>query len=392
MLDEAAKRVYPRPAALAARRYVFATLSIAGVVPLLLALPSHLNLTTVALVFVLAVMLVAMRWSSGPALWGAILAMLLFNFFFIPPIHTLAIAGSENWVALVAFVITALVVGQLSSRARRRARQAEEQKIEIEKLYRELERTYREANEAELLRRSEKLKTALLDAVTHDLRTPLTSIKSSATTLLGELAQSNPGSSLDREAQQELLEVIDEEADRLNRFVEEMMELAQIEAGHLSLHRRTASAHDIVEAALNRAAGILKRHRIEVTIEDQIPTLQVDAASISEVVFSLLDNAAKFSPANTLIHLSAGKESASRVRFMVEDEGPGVSPDSRERIFEKFFREQPVKAQRPGFGMGLAIAKGIVEAHGGRIWVESSRNGHGSCFTFTAPISEVAQA
>jgi len=390
-MDETGKRAYRRPVAQALLRYLFASLSIAGVVLVLLAFPSRLNLTTVALALVLAVMLVAMTWGSGAALWGAILAMLLFNFFFIPPIHTFAISGAENWVALVTFVITALVVGQLSSRARRRAQQAEEQKIEIEKLYRELERTYREANEAELLRRSEKLKTALLDAVTHDLRTPLTSIKASATTLLGELSPSGSSSGLAREAQQELLEVIDEEADRLNRFVEEMMELAQIEAGRLSLHPRPASAHDIVEAALDRAAGILKRHRVEVTIEDQIPALQVDAASISEVVFSLLDNAAKFSPANTLIHLSARKESASRVGFTVEDEGPGIPPDLRERIFEKFFREHPIKSQRPGFGMGLAIAKGIVEAHGGRIWVESSRNGHGSCFAFLLPTDEATQ-
>ena len=377
-----------RPLVQAVWRYLLASLSIAAVVPVLLVFPGQLNLTTVALAFVLAVMLVAMSWGSGAALWGALLAMLLFNFFFIPPVHTFAIAGSENWVALVAFVITALVVGQLSSRARSRARQAEEQKIEIEKLYRELERTYREANEAELLRRSEKLKTALVDAVTHDLRTPLTSIKASATTLLGEFSPSTPGSGLDREAQQELLEVIDEEADRLNRFVEEMMELAQIEAGRLSLHPRSTSAHDIVEAALDRAAGILKHHRMEVTIEYQIPALQVDAASISEVVFSLLDNAAKFSPANTLIHLSADKEGASCVRFMVEDEGAGIAPEARQRIFEKFFREHPVKSQRPGFGMGLAIAKGLVEAHGGRIWVETSRNGHGSCFVFTVPTAE----
>lgn len=373
-----------------ARGYLFASISIAAAVPLLSAFPS-LNLTSDALAFVVAVMLVAIQWGSGPALWGAIESMLLFNFFFIPPVHTFTISGTENWVALLAFVITALLVGQLSSRERKRARQAEEQKNEIERLYRELERTYREANEAELLRRSEKLKTALLDAVTHDLRTPLTSIKASATTLLSELSPDG-GASLDRESRQELLEVINEESDRLNRFVEEMMELALIEAGRLSLQCGAATIHDIANAALDRAQNVLKDHRVEVTLQDGLPTLHVDAAALAEVFFSLLDNAAKFSPAGTLIHVSAEKMGGDDIEFAVEDEGIGVPVEMRDRVFEKFFRAAPSRERRSGFGMGLAIAKGIVEAHGGKLRVANGSNGRGSRFAFTLPGSAMAQS
>src|SRR5206468_7374619 len=151
----------------------------------------------------------------------------------------------------VVFVATAVAVGQRSSRARNRAEEAEARRIEIERLYRQLTEAFDRASEAETLRRSEQLKTALLDSVTHDLRTPLTSIKASVTTLLG----SERDAELASDAQRELLEVINEECDRLNRFVEEMMELARVEGGHLLLRRASTPAHDIVHAALERAGA-----------------------------------------------------------------------------------------------------------------------------------------
>ncbi len=373
-----------------AKGLALATLAVAAVVAFLLAVQPGTNLATVALALVLAVMLVAMQWGSGPALWAALVAMLLFNYYFIPPVHTFVIADTENWIAFGAFVVTALVVGQLSSRAKRRAMQAEQQKREIERLYHELERTWKEAGEAELLRKSEKLKTALLDAVTHDLRTPLTSIKASATTLLSEFGRDHQASALTPETRKELLEVIDEESDRLNRFIEGMMELAQIESGSLPLTRTQASPYDVISAALDRAAGVLKDHRVEVTIEDSLPALQVDAAAIAEVLYALLENTSKYAPAGTLVHVTAAAEPPAMARLVVEDEGPGVPPMLRERIFDKFARGNQTSARR-GFGMGLAIARGIVEAHGGRIWMEPARNGGGSRFIFTAPAStEVA--
>src|SRR4051795_9435042 len=206
--------------------YALATLTADVTVGVLVLLRSHVDLTTVALVMVLAIMLCALLWRSGPALWASVIQVLCFNYFFIPPYHTFTIADPANWITFSAFVITALVVGQLSARAETRAEQAEARRLEIESLYKELKKASDEAAEAELLRRSEALKSALLDAVTHDLRTPLTSIKASVTTLLSET---------DDASLRELLEVIDEESDRLNHFIQGMMDLARLESGNLRL-------------------------------------------------------------------------------------------------------------------------------------------------------------
>jgi K+-sensing histidine kinase KdpD len=361
-------------------KYLSAAATVAAAASLLIAIGAHANLTTAALTLVVAVLLSALYWGSGPALLAAILALLSLNYFFIPPIHTWAIRDPENWVAFVAFTITAVTVGQLSSRARRKAEEAEARRLEIEQLYEDLRKAFEQASEAETLRRSEKLKTALLDAVTHDLRTPLTSIKAAATTLLGN-AKSG---AIDEEGRRELLSVIDEESDRLNRFVEEMMELAQIEGGHLLLRRAPISTGEIVNAALDRAAAVLGPHPVEVAIEDKLPLLQVDAASIAGVVFELLENAARYSPAGAPITIRANKAAAEWVQVAVEDEGTGIAPEYRERIFEKFFRAPRPAADNRGFGVGLAIARGIVEAHGGRIWAEA-RNGPGIVLHFTVP-------
>ena len=144
------------------------------------------NATTVALAFLLVVLLVALFWGSRPALLASVLGMFCFNFFFLPPLYTLTIAHAENWVALIVFFTTALAVGQLSARAKQRAEEAESRKREVESLYTQLQAAFERESEAEAIKRSERLKSALLDAVTHDLRTPLTSIKASITTLIDE--------------------------------------------------------------------------------------------------------------------------------------------------------------------------------------------------------------
>src|SRR5258705_1778972 len=243
-----------------AASFIYASLLVAGTVASLLAFRSHANLTTVALVMVLVTMFCALLWRSGPALWASVIQVLCLNYFFIPPYHTFTIADPANWIAFSAFVITALVVGQLSARAETRAEQAEARRLEIESLYKELKKATDEAAEAELLRRSEALKSALLDAVTHDLRTPLTSIKASVTTLLSETND---------ELLRELLEVIDEEADRLNHFIQGMMDLARLESGTLRLKQSVTTVSDIVEIAMQRAEPVLSKYRWKLTLQEQ---------------------------------------------------------------------------------------------------------------------------
>ncbi len=349
-----------------------------------------INSTTVALALLLVVLFVATGWGSRPAIVAAVLGVLCFNFFFLPPTGTLTIADPQNWIALAAFLLTAMIAGQLSSRARRRAEEAEAGRREIERLYGELRDAFERASHAEALRQSEQLKSALLDAVTHDLRTPLTSIKVSATTLLRE-GQANGDTAVifDQEARREMLEVIDEEADRLNHFIEGLVELARIEAGELQLRRRWGAVEDILSAALERAEPLLRHHRVVTEADDELPVVRVDARAVAEVVYTLLDNAAKYSPPETVIRVSAARAGAELIEIAVEDQGRGIPPELRERVFDKFFRVAPeATRQLKGIGMGLAIARGIIEAHGGRIRIEAAAKGQGTRVVFTLPIGD----
>jgi two-component system sensor histidine kinase KdpD len=371
--------------------YVFAVCGIAAVTAVLAPFHERLSSTTVALAFLLVVLFAATRWGSRPAMVASLLGVTCFNFFFLPPVHTFNIANPQNWVALTAFLITAITAGELSARAKRRAEEAEAGRREIERLYNEYRVAAERARQAEVFEQSERLKSALLDAVTHDLRTPLTSIKAAVTTLLDE-AGGDEQVILDDEARRDFLEVINEEADRLNHFVENMVELARIEAGAISLRRRWSSVEEIVVMARARAEALTRGRRLEIELEKELPAARVDASLLAEVLYSLIDNAAKYSPAGSRIKIAARRAEGEMILIAVEDEGRGIPAQLRERVFDKFFRatsEGAASLGRPrGLGMGLAIARGIVEAHGGRIWAESGARGIGARVTFTVPIGD----
>ncbi|HTH51440.1 MAG TPA: DUF4118 domain-containing protein [Pyrinomonadaceae bacterium] len=343
-------------------KYLASISAVVAVTALCLPLREHLNSTTVSLAFLLGVLLVATLFGSRPALLTSLLAAFSFNFFFLPPYYTLTIAEPENWVAVFVFLIVALTVGQLSATARHRAEVAE-------KLYDDLQTAFEQASEAEAVRRSEKLKSALLDAVTHDLRTPLTSIKAATTMLLEERkaihTTLNPG------AEADLLEVINEETDRLNHFVESMVELAKLEAGAIDTRRSTISVEDLISSVLHRAADLTDGRNVIVNVQPNALTTTGDEKALAEALYNLIDNAGKYSPSGRPIYLDAGIAD-KHVRISVEDEGRGVDAAERERIFTKFHRgDKTVK----GFGLGLAIVRGIVEAHGGRVFVEDGSHG-----------------
>jgi K+-sensing histidine kinase KdpD len=355
----------------------------------------QVNATTVALTFLLLVLVVALFWGSRPALLASVLGMFCFNFFFLPPLYTLTIAHAENWVALVVFFTTALAVGQLSARAKQRAEEAESRKREVERLYVQLQAAFERESEAEAIKRSERLKSALLDAVTHDLRTPLTAIKASITTLIDEHREQTEDSQpvvLDAESRSEMLEIIDQESDRLNRFISALIDLARIEAGELRLRRRWGAVDEIISTALTRAKSLTTNHQVKIAAEQELPVVRVDANAVSEVVYTLIDNAAKYSPPGSSIVIYARRGPDGMVTMAVEDEGTGIDRDMRERVFDKFFRAtrdgDVAKHQPSGTGMGLAIAKGIVEAHEGKIWIEGGRNGKGTRVVFTLPIGD----
>jgi K+-sensing histidine kinase KdpD len=345
------------------------SLAIAGMT----ALRAHLNLTTVGLAMVLCVISLAVTTGRGPALWGAVLAGLAFNFFFIEPYYSFRINQPQDVVAFIVFVATAVLVGQLSFRLEERVLQTQTQQKQLDRAREDYERVAADAAEAEELRRSDQLKSALLDAVTHDLRTPLTSIKAAITTVRGQKVP-DP-------VRDELYEVIEQESDRLNRFIEGMMDLARLTAGELEFKATAVAAEEVVEDALERAGPNLSRHHVEVSVAPELPALQVDPRLISQVLFTLIENAAKYSPQGSYIHVSAEQGQQGAIRFIVADEGPGIPEELREKVFQKFFRA----GKGTGYGVGLAIARGIVQAHGGRIWVESGEHAAGTSMRFEIP-------
>jgi two-component system sensor histidine kinase KdpD len=350
-----------------------AVVVIAAASAALQALGSRINPTTVALTFLLIILFVATAWGPKPAVLASLLGAACFNFFFLPPVGTFHIAHPENWIALFVFLVTAMTAGQLSSRAKQRADEAMAAQKEIERLYHELQDTFEQSSQAKALKQSERLKSALLDAVTHDLRSPLTSIKASVTTLLDDQHLTNNDDDtarLGEEGRQEMLEVINEEADRLDRFIEDLMALARLEAGEMQLHPEWGSLEEIFAAAMKRASPLTKDHHIELRLYDDLPSVLVDERAVAEVIYVLLENAAKYSPPGGVIRLAAQPGQEDMVRLTIEDQGPGIPAELRERVFDKFFRamrDGDLSGHTPGTGMGLAIAKGIVEAHGGFI-------------------------
>jgi two-component system sensor histidine kinase KdpD len=237
-------------------------------------------------------------------------------------------------------------------------------------------RALEDASHAEADRQSEVLKSALLDSLAHDIKTPLTSIKAAVTALLGDSAA----------ADRELLTIIDEEADRLNSLAAEVVAMARIEAGKLHLEKRPVFAAKLITSTLLELDAALKGRPIALRVPEGLPPAEADAEFIAQALKQIIENALKYSPEGSPITLSAGVE-GERIVIGVGDRGPGIEENERARVFDKFFRGRRHRFETKGTGMGLAIAKGIVEAHGERIWVESEP-GQGSVFYFSLPASK----
>jgi two-component system sensor histidine kinase KdpD len=445
----------------------------------------HVNNTTVALTLLLAILAVSARWGLAEATVASVVAVLGFNLYFLPPVGALTIQDSQNWVAFVAFLVTAVTASQLSGHARRRTVEAEARRLEVERLYQlvqgtmltgntrktireylqkvlqvygcegaafyyrptgeivrsgpesapvsdhdleaaaeveeiavdakhrvatvpvrlgvrplgsmafvgtlpsketiqaivnllaitiEKARALEEASHAEAARQGEVLKSALLDSLAHDIKTPLTSIKAAVTSLLG-----NPAP-----ADRELLTIINEEADRLNDLAAEVIAMSRIEAGKLHLEKHPIAAADLIAAVTAEYAPALKGRAVTVNLPPDLPQAEGDPEFAQQVLKQILGNALKYSPAGSPVVISAARNGA-KIVIGVADRGVGIEENERALIFEKFFRGRQHRFDTQGTGMGLAIAKGIVEAHGERIWVESER-GQGSAFYFSLPV------
>ncbi len=237
-------------------------------------------------------------------------------------------------------------------------------------------RAVEQLGQTEASREGERLRTALLDSVTHALRTPLTSIKGAVTNLLSN-------ESLDRSQKRELLTVIDEESDRLNRLVGEAAEMSQLDAGTVDLKIEPHSIDELIAAALLYCRTSFGNRQVEVRVAPNLPRVRVDLPRASEVLIQLLENANQYSPADRPIKITA-EQAGDYVATSVADSGGGIEGPEQDLIFEKFYRGRDQRYSVQGTGMGLPIAKAIVEAHGGAISL-TSQHGHGSVFTFTLP-------
>jgi two-component system sensor histidine kinase KdpD len=449
----------------------------------------HVNQTTVALSFLLAILAVSAVWGMAVSLFMSVTAMLLFNYYFLPPIGTLTIADPQNWVALFAFLFTSIMGSQLSARIRKEADAAHNRRREVERLYSfskkllvegnviqlmnavpnyvvecfeagaaelflpqkdkfyrsgygaaqmdeeqlksaylrdevvcdsqqvlyflpvrmgvkpigslgisgaklsrqtvdaigsliaiaiERARAVEQLGESEADRQGERLKSALMDSIAHDFRTPLTSIKAAVTTLLA-------APRADPKQGHELLTIINEECDRLNHLVEEASEMAKLEAGEFELHIETVHVEEIIDRALQQLKKPLSDRKIEVRLSPELLPVRADAERAQEILVQLIDNANMYSAKDQPITITA-ERNGDAVTTSVADRGPGIDAFEQGLIFDKFYRGRDQRYRVRGTGMGLSIAKAIVEAHRGNISV-TSQLGHGSVFSFSLPVA-----
>jgi two-component system sensor histidine kinase KdpD len=240
-----------------------------------------------------------------------------------------------------------------------------------------------EAAETEILRRTDELKTALLNTVSHDLRTPLSSIIASAGSLLQQDVRWT------EDERRDFARAIEEEAKRLNRLVGNLLDLSRIQSGSLVPQRGWYDLSALVDDVLGRLRSVTSRHQVVVSVEE-LPPVFLDYILIDEVLANLIENAAQYTPPGSEIAIRATRDNG-QVRVEVADTGPGIPPEALPRLFEPFYRVQREGHTARGTGLGLAVAKGLVETHGGQIWAEN-RQGGGASFVFTFPLGEADQA
>jgi two-component system sensor histidine kinase KdpD len=338
---------------------------------------------SLGVVYILAVLLVSTFWGLRLGLATAILSGLAFNWFHIPPVGRFTIAADRDLVAFVVFAIVAIAAGTLAELARSRASEAERGReqaaralAELEELTRERDRMQAEAIEAAALRRSDELKTALLRAVSHDLRTPLTAI------IAAGAALDSP--SITAEERHELSEGVVEEGGRLSRLVENLLDVSRLESGNAEPHREQVAVADLLEAA-RRSIGPAGE-AVRLAPDEELPPLSADPAQLERAFANLLENGVVHGEGQPVVVRS--RLVGPRIVVRVVDRGPGIAERDRERIFEPFYRSAGGGSN--GSGLGLAIARGFIEANGGEVTVESLP-GQGSSFVVAFPADEAPE-
>ena len=324
--------------------------------------PDVANATTVALSFLLIVLIVAAVSTRRVAVATSLSAFACFNYFFLPPVGTFAIAKPDDWAALFALLAVSIVASHLSSQARQRARQA----LAL----------LEQRNEAEMARRSAEVKSALVASLSHDLKTPLTAMT---------IAASNLGASwLTEEQRREQVDVMLGELERLGRLFHNMVDMASIEAHALNAEAEWVHPSEIVEAAMRQIGGALDRHVVATEGMADKMLVRIDPRLTSAALAHILENAAAYSPPGSLVTVEAAVR-AGALEISVRDNGPGIAPQEVDRLFERFYRGAGSRSQKFGSGLGLAITRGLLAAGGGGVRVRNHPTG-GAIFTIEMPV------
>lgn len=340
------------------RRYLASTAVVLAATAVCGALFRHFDSSSLIMIYLLGVAFVASRLGRGPSILAAALSVALFDFFFVAPHLTFAVADTQYIVTFAVMLAVGLLISTLAIRARDEAVAARDARLAME---------------------NERLRSTLLSSVSHDFRTPLSAITGAVTCLIEDEA-------LPAAARRDLEETIREEADRLNRLVTNLLDMTRLESGTLHLRRDWHSVEEVVGTALSRLEGRLGQRPVVTAIEPELPLVRIDAALVEQLLVNLLENALKYAPHPAAIRITAGRE-AGDVVITVADEGPGLPAGEEEKVFEKFYRSGG-DTQR-GFGLGLPICRAIATAHGGRIWAVKGVPG-GAALRFTLGPQDVA--
>lgn len=241
-----------------------------------------------------------------------------------------------------------------------------------------------ENDRARLAAETDRLRSALLTSISHDLRTPLASILGSATSLVSH------GREFDASVQESLMRTIQEEAERLNRFIGNLLDMTRLESGPLEPQSEPSDLSDVIGATVQRASKILQNHQLEIDLDRNLPMVNIDMVLMEQVLFNLFDNAAKYAPPGSRITISAQRETKF-VAIRILDEGDGIPDTDLERIFDKFYRVRRADRQRAGTGLGLAICRGFIESMGGRITAANRTDRRGAVFTIMLPAAATSR-
>jgi len=316
-----------------------------------------------ALLYLLVILLVASAAGAGPAILAAVLAFFTWNFFFLPPYHTLAVHDPKDWLSLVAFLAVGIIMGIQTGRMREREARAQ--------------RLQATATQAQALREADRLKSSLLSSVSHELKTPLAALSATVSNLLEHDV------AWDEQNVREELQAIVADVTRLTNSINALLDLSRLEARTWEPHRDEYEFSDIVAESLETLT-IRQRERVTVTLPDDLPPLWVDHAQWVRVMRNLVENAVLYTGDDASVRVGAAIDPGpGTVKMWVEDTGIGIPDDERDEVFDKFFRGRATQADAPsGTGLGLAIAREIVRAHGGTIDVTDVQP-HGARFVVT---------